>query len=68
MTANPINSIEDRNTWIDFGRQAYLIFLGAQEEGASEPDAIKMVSAFYKGMFVGAAEANQDEEGEKKDV
>lgn len=50
---NPITAIEDRKTWMDFGRQALLIFRGAKEEDATDTEAMLMVTAFYAGMFKG---------------
>jgi len=57
---DPLKDIEDRKTWMDFGRQAYLIYLGAREEGANLREAFIIVAAFYMGMFKGAKE-DEDE-------
>lgn len=62
MTDNPINKIEDQIMWMDMGRQAYLIYKGAIEEGASITEAMKIVQAFYAGMFKGAK--SEDDEAE----
>ena len=59
---NPINDIEDKKSWMDFGRQAYFIYQGALEEGASEADAMKMTVAFYAGMFRGVLPPSDPEQ------
>jgi len=48
---NPIDKIEDKSTWMDFGRQGYFILAGAMEEGASFVEAMHVASAFYAGLF-----------------
>ena len=51
---DPLSQIEDRKTWMDFGRQALLLYRGAKDEGASDHEAMLMVTAFYAGMFKGS--------------
>lgn len=58
---NPLVDIEDKKAWTDFGRQAYLLFKGATDEGASVVEAISLVSAFYEGIFRSIRE--EDNEG-----
>ena len=48
--------------WTDMGRQAYLIYQGAVAEGASEKDAVKIVTAFYAGVFRGSTPLTDDED------
>lgn len=55
---NPLVEVEDRKAWTDFGRQAYMVYLGAREEGASDQGAQKMVMNFFAGMFEGVNRAN----------
>lgn len=62
MTDNPLTSIEDKKAWTDFGRQAYLIFKGAQGEGANLVEATMCVAAFYEGMFKGSKETEPRKE------
>lgn len=59
---DPITSIEDKKAWTDFGRQAYLIYTGAKDEGADSIEALSMVSAFYEGMFKGS-KSKEDDDG-----
>lgn len=56
-----INNIEDKKTWMDFGRQGYFIIKGAMEEGATLSEAMKVATAFYAGMFKGAKDDQSDE-------
>jgi hypothetical protein len=55
-TMNPLNEIEDKKAWMDFGKQALLIYRGAIEEGATTKEAQMAVAAFYEGMFRGSKE------------
>lgn len=61
---NPISDIEDRKTWMDFGKQALWIYQGAKEEGATHGEAMQMTIAFYAGMFRGAKEDPNEEESD----
>lgn len=62
MTQNPLNHIEDKKAWMDFGKQAYWIHRGAMEEGATDREAVMMVVAFYTGMFKGHHDEGEGEE------
>jgi hypothetical protein len=61
MTDNPINDIEDQNTWIDFGRQGFFILKGAFSEGATVFEATTILTSFYAGIMRGSLpEDNKD--------
>lgn len=64
MTNDPITEIEDEKTWLDFGKQGYLILSGAIEAGATTFEAIQVLTGFYAGMFKGVQEAPKEDNEE----
>lgn len=62
---NPIKDIEDRKAWMDFGRQAHMVYLGVLEDLGSNEDpkiAMSLVTAFFAGMFEGVGRNNKEDE------
>lgn len=62
MSPDPIKDIEDRQTWLSFGRQAALIYQGATDEGLNKDDAMNAVAAFVKGMFAANYDNQKDDD------
>lgn len=48
---NPMKEIEDRQAWLGFGRQAALMYRGSMEEGLNEQEALRVITAWTRGMF-----------------
>lgn len=62
---NPLVNIEDRAASMDFGKQGFHIYQGAIEEGATPNEALRIVTAFYAGMFRGLTDDPKKEEDER---
>lgn len=57
---NPLVEVEDRKTWTDMGKQAYLVYKGAREAGASIREAKMIVREFHAGIIHGATHNEQE--------
>lgn len=58
--------IEDRAANMDIGRMGFQIIQGAIEEGATKVEAFQILSSYYAGMFISAAELNKKKEEDEE--
>jgi hypothetical protein len=57
-----IKKLEETNDLRSFGRMAYQVYLGAIEEGASPREAIRVTSAWFRGMLGADVPPDEDED------
>lgn len=55
---NLIVDIEDRKALMDMGKMGFTVMQGALEAGASQMEAINVLSCYYAGLFIAAKESN----------